>query len=361
MGRHIQQINLYMVNFEEVVMESRNDRVKNICRIILFCLCVLVLVSTATVLLKPKRLEMPYDNTKKERGFYAEPKNSLDIVFVGSSQLFSTIIPDILWEEYGITSYVFGGNEQTFSISYYYIMEALKYQKPKAIVLETAFCNWGEAPREAVVRINFDDMRWGKAKISGIINNVTPNEWQYYFFELSKYHSRWSTLSSTDFQLKEAYCDQNLYKGWSFYGEGDTSKDYSVNDVVLNCTEIKELNVVAMQWLDKIIDLCEKNEVELVLLKTPNNGKIIDPFVEEGARDEVFGMPYYNKLAEIAQEKDILFLNMNLIMAGENHNNQACAQKATLFFGEWIEQQIELEDKRNNSNYAYWDNALGAK
>ena len=342
-------------------MESKNGKVKNICRIILFCLCVLVLVSVATIILKPKRLEMPYDNTKKERGFYAEPKDSLDIVFVGSSQLFSTIIPDVLWEEYGITSYVFGGSEQTFSISYYYIMEALKYQNPKAIVLETVFCNWGEMPREAVVRINFDDMRWGKAKIEGIMNNTEPDDWQYYFVELSKYHSRWSTLDATDFKIKEIYYGQNPYKGWSYYGEGDTSMDFSVDDNVLNCTEIKELDETAMQWLDKIIDLCAKNGVQLILLKTPNNGSIIEPLPEGGANDEAFGMPYYNRLAQIAQERDIPFLNMNLVMAGGNHNDKVAAQKATLYFGEWIKQQVEIQDKRNDSSYAYWNNALGAE
>ena len=342
-------------------MINKNDRIINICRIIFFCLCVLALVSTATAILKPKRLEMPYDNTRKERGFYAEPENSLDIVFVGSSHLFSTVIPDVLWEEYGITSYVFGGNEQPFSISYYYIMEALKYQKPKVIVLESLFCNWGDAPKEAVVRINFDDMRWGKAKIEGIINNVTPSDWQYYFFELSKYHSRWSTLDSSDFKIKEAYCDQNLYKGWSFYSAGDASKDYAVNDEVLYCTETKELNETAMQWLDKIIALCEENNVQLILLKTPNNGKIIDPSAEDGEKDEAFGMPYYNRLAEVAQEKSIPFLNMNLVMSGENHNDKACAQKATLYFGEWIKQQVEIQDKRDSNEYAYWNNAHGAE
>lgn len=340
---------------------KKNEKITYIFRIILFWLFVLVLVSLATMILKPKRLEMPYDNTRKERGFYAEPKNSLDIVFVGSSHLFSTIIPDILWEEHGITSYVFGGSEQPFSISYYYIMEVLKYQKPKVIVLESLFCNWGEAPREAVVRINFDDMRWGKAKIEGIINNVPSNDWQYYFFELSKYHSRWSTLDDTDFMIKEAYCSPNLYKGWSFYGEGDPLNDYAPKDDVINCVETKELDETAMHWLDKIIALCEENNVQLILLKTPNDGKIIAPLVEGGSNDEVDGMPYYNKLAEIAQEKNIPFLNMNLVMTGGNHNNKAYAQKATLYFGEWIKQLIEIEDKRDSNEYAYWNNACGAE
>ena len=182
-------------------MQKQMSRKAIIIRIFGFLLCMSVLISVATMLLKPKRLTPPYDNTRKERGFYREPENSLDLVFVGSSQVFSTIAPEVLAQEYGINSYVFAGNEQTFSISYYYIMEALKYQNPKAIVLETTFCNWGERPRESVVRINFDDLRFGKAKILGILNNAEPKDWEYFFFELSKYHSRWDSLTKEDLSL----------------------------------------------------------------------------------------------------------------------------------------------------------------
>ena len=77
-----------------------------------------------------------YDTTRKVEGFYAEEENSLDFVFVGSSQMFTTVVPAVLWEEYGMTSYDFGANEQPMYLSYYYIKEALKYQNPKAIVLE---------------------------------------------------------------------------------------------------------------------------------------------------------------------------------------------------------------------------------
>lgn len=279
-----------------------------------------------------------------------EPENSLDIVFVGSSQVFSTIVPEVLSEEYGINSYVFAANEQTFSLSYYYIMEALKYQNPKAIVLETTFCNWGDKPRESVVRINFDDLRWGKAKILGIINNVEPKDWEYFFFELSKYHSRWDSLTEEDFGLKDIYFGGNASKGFSEYGKStDPDKQYgeTIDPQILNCREYADLNEEALKWLDKISHLCEKEGTRLILLKTPNNGKIIEPVPEE-ISDEVFdyidGMAYYNTLEGYAEEKDIIFLNMNRIMPGTNHNDVENACKATRYFGEWVEPYLGVTD-----------------
>ncbi len=351
----MQLINLYMEGFRKMP-EKKTVFIKTAG----FLLCVFCLLCLATVVLKPKRMENPYDNTRKGRGFYAEPKNSLDLIFVGSSQLFSTMAPAVLWEEQGITSYVYGGNEQTFSISYYYIMEALKYQKPRAIVLEVTFCNWGEMPRDAVVRLNFDDMRWGKAKILGILNNVEPENWEYFFFELAKYHSRWDMLSTQDFAFKEIYESKNPYKGWSAYGKHPLG-DESVDPEIINCAERKELNETALFWLEKIICLCQKENVELILLKTPDNGLIIEP-PEEGS-EEIFqyidGMPYYNSLADLAKERGIAFLNMNYLMPGEDHNSIAKARKATSCFGKWVQERLHIEDKRGEAAYAYWNDAKG--
>lgn len=318
-----------------------------IIRIAGFLFCVLLLVALATVILKPKRLEPPYDNTRKERGFYLEEKNSLDLVFVGSSQVFASMVPSVLMEEQGINSYVLAGNEQPFSISYYYIMEVLKYQKPKAIVLETTFCNWGEMPRDSVVRINFDDMRWGKAKLLGIMNNVLPKDWEYFFFELSKYHSRWDMLTGQDFDIKSAYYTPNETKGWSAYSKtDDADKSYgeTVDAKILTCTERKELDENAMMWLQKIEELCEKEKVQLILLKTPNNGQIAQPAQDKEAEEAfeyIDGMAYYNSLEDYAKEKGIPFLNMNLIMPGTNHNDVENAKKATSYFGEWVKDYMD--------------------
>ena len=102
-------------------------------RMLTFVGCAVLLLYGLTVLLKDKRVTFDYDTTRKVEGFYAEEKNSLDFVFIGSSQMFTSVVPAVLWEEYGITSYDFGANEQPMYLSYYYIKEALKYQDPRPL------------------------------------------------------------------------------------------------------------------------------------------------------------------------------------------------------------------------------------
>jgi hypothetical protein len=331
-----------MAAFEDMGMKKEISRAAQIGRLAVFLIIAAVLVLAATAVLKPKRLENPYDNTRKERGFYMEERDSLDLIFVGSSELFSTVNPSVLEKEQGYRSYVFAGNEQPFSISYYYIMEALKYQKPQAIVLEVSYCNWGKQPREAVVRLNFDDMRWGKAKILGIMNNVPRQEWEYYFLEISKYHSRWDSLTQEDWKWWESYYSRNPAGGWSAFDGGEESgEDYGEQIP----QERKVLDPAAMAWLEKIVELCEENGVQLILFKTPNGGKIIDQNVEEGSEDAfryIDGVAYYNELGRIAGEKGIPFLDMNRLMTGRHHNDAENAEKATRALGEWLAETVQM-------------------
>ena len=157
-------------------------------RVLTFVGCAVLLLYGLTVLLKDKRVTFDYDTTRKVEGFYAEEKNSLDFVFVGSSQMFTSVVPAVLWEEYGITSYDFGSNEQPMYLSYYYIKEALKYQNPKAIVLEVSYCNTPDFTHEGVLHINLDDLRMGPVKLEAIFDIIPKGERWPYIFELAKYH-----------------------------------------------------------------------------------------------------------------------------------------------------------------------------
>lgn len=102
-----------------------------------------------------------------------------------------------------------------------------------------------------------------------------------------------------------------------------------------------------MGWLDRIIDLCNKKGANLILFKTLNNGKIIQPVLREEAFEYIDEMAYYNVLGEISRQKNVPFLNMNLLMTGTNHNDVESAKKATSCFGKWLvmNKHIELENE----------------
>mgnify|MGYP007067337086 CR=1 FL=1 len=103
-------------------------------RFFLFFVFFILLFLVVSEVLKDKRIVQEYDVSAKVKGFYEEKEDTLDFVFVGSSQLYADIAPAVLFSEYGITSYDFCANEQPLWISYYYIKEALKLPGNKILM-----------------------------------------------------------------------------------------------------------------------------------------------------------------------------------------------------------------------------------
>ena len=308
-------------------------------RIAAFLGCAALLLYGLTVFLKDKRVTFDYDTTRKVEGFYAEEKDSLDFVFVGSSQMFTSVVPAVLWEEYGITSYDFGANEQPMYLSYYYIKEALKYQDPKAIVLEVSYCNAPEYTHEGVHHINLDDLRMGPVKLEAIFDIIPEGERFPYIFELAKYHDTWTTMDKASFQYIGAD-KHNPYKGYtpSLDGFADGGE---FNEEIAKVTEKAELAELSVKYMEKIIALCKEENVDLLFLKTPN--------------DHIQNQPEYNAVADIAENHNIPYLDLNREMKGQLHNHVFHAETITKRIGEWLTSLYEVEDKREKPEFAQWN------
>ncbi len=313
-------------------------KIKIAVRIAAFLGCAILLIYGLTVLLKDKRVTFDYDTTRKVEGFYAEEKNSLDFVFVGSSQMFTTVVPAVLWEEYGITSYDFGANEQPMYLSYYYIKEALKYQDPKAVVLEVSYCNTPEYTHEGVLHINLDDLRMGQVKLEAIFDIIPKGERWPYIFELAKYHETWKNLNQP--AMEYIFADKhNPYKGYTPSVDGFADGGV-FNEEIAKVTEKATLAKLSVEYMEKIIALCEEEGVDLLFLKTPN--------------DHIQNQPAYNTVADIAKEHDVPYLDLNKEMAGQLHNHVFHAETITKRIGQWLTQLYKVEDKRENPEYAVW-------
>ncbi len=75
------------------------------------------------------------------------PKNSIDLLFVGSSHSYLGFNTKIFDNSFNINSYNFATGAQSIEGSYYAIMEILKKQSPKIIVLE-AFSLYLESEKD---------------------------------------------------------------------------------------------------------------------------------------------------------------------------------------------------------------------
>lgn len=66
----------------------------------------------------------------------SQPKNSLDVLFLGDSEAYSGFVPMALWKDTGIASFVCASVDQKPYETEDFLREALKNQSPKVVVLE---------------------------------------------------------------------------------------------------------------------------------------------------------------------------------------------------------------------------------
>ena len=75
-------------------------------------------------------------NESRWNEFYDLPKNSLDMVFLGSSHSYCTFDPENFDSVLGTSSYQLGMPLQHMDSTYFTLLEVLNYQKPKKVVVE---------------------------------------------------------------------------------------------------------------------------------------------------------------------------------------------------------------------------------
>ena len=126
-------------NYVAITLNHTEDRSLRLGRTTLSLCSLLGLVLVVAVLLEVWAVwfkKKSYDGSLMMQNFYGQPENSIDLLCIGSSHAFIDINTGVLWDEYGIPSYVLGGSLQPFWNTYYNLQEAVKTQTPRLVVLQ---------------------------------------------------------------------------------------------------------------------------------------------------------------------------------------------------------------------------------
>lgn len=322
---------------------------KKIIKNLIFCIIFVTIFNITSDILRSKQITKPWDFSRKTCGFYNEPQNTLDVISFGSSHSYASINPTKIWDEIGVPSYILATSNQPIWITYYYMKEALKYQKPKVIILDVHMIvdydeNYGT---EAMNYTAFNEMKFSKNKIDAINDSVPINERIYYYLDIFKYHSRWKELSKDDFNL--SYKKQKDSEKGMVILEGTKSiPEYNYP----NTNKCKDLPSKTKLYLDKIIELTKKNNIQLLLIKAPNHPN--KEYVEK-----------LNTIANIAKENNIPFINYNTFYKkigiedkydfyDPRHLNYKGANKLTEHLTNYLNKKYDLKNKKNNSEYIDW-------
>lgn len=313
-----------------------------------------------TVLAGLQRLLVPkYMDNVLEGGMieeYYDEKKDHDVIFIGDCELYENISPAVLWEEYGINSYIRGSAEQLIWQSYYLMEETLKYEKPDVVVFNILSLKYNEPQKESYNRMTLDGMKWSVPKVKSILASMTEEEsFIEYVFPILRYHSRWSQLIPEDFKYFWKKPDVT-FNGYYMrvdalpaenVPEGRPLADYRFGDN-------------AYKYLDMMAALAQENGVELVLVKAPS----LYPYWYEQWEQQMedyaaeHGLKYYNFLE--ATEEIGLDFNTDTYDGGL-HLNLSGAEKLSRYFGEILARDCGLESRRGEEALERdWEKKLAA-
>ena len=231
--------------------------------IIAFLLIFACLFSVADRILLRKETEGWWNTTAKIDGFYNSPENEYDVMFFGSSNTYCSFNPLVIWEKTGVKSYVFATQQQPVWATYHYMEDALKTQDLKLAVVDVLMFGKNDEYYDDGVNYTFcDNMPMSKNKLELIRVSAPAGERFGLGCRFVKYHSRWNELKQADFEYDR--------RKMSDYSKGfcvlTSHFDGAVAEDLTNVTEEAQLTEKNITYLNKIIELCRENNVELMLV-----------------------------------------------------------------------------------------------
>lgn len=293
--------------------------------------------------------------------YYKKKKDTVNVLYVGSSNIYAGISPLEIYEKTGITGYDMSTPEQKVWTSYYELKEAFKTQSPKVVFLESSefFCSPNDQA-EPSIRKAIDPLKWSDNKVDMIndsIYNFSSFDKLSCYVPILRFHSRWSNLTWGDF-VKFYNNNEFTYEGYMFnknvqsYKNSSNKIEDSENEDI---TDIYKMPEAVRNYLSKIIELCKEKNSELVLISMPTP-KIWSQDKHDDV--EAFSKAYNLKFIDLNAEE-----NPNIDWTKDSpdegiHLNIYGAEKVGSFLSTYITKNWSFENHKNDANYRNWDENL---
>ncbi len=310
---------------------NKNNR-HNLIKMIAFVMVFVVIVGVLGVAFTPKKSDPGSGITNSNaRGFYGEPKNSIDVLILGDSNAYSACSPMYIWNKYGIPTYVAAEGFQNVTGASNLLDEVLTCQKPKLVVFDV-------------------NMLWtGKTTLKKVENNLKNMAYKY--LPLAQYHNRWKTMDVKDMFDAKEYTYRSASRGQ--YLSMDV-KPFTGQSKMAKTDVVEDIPEVSRVLLDKLISKCNENGIKMMFMETPTA--------------KSWNYARHNAMVKYAKQKKIDFVDMNTLEGkyaidwstdtrdGGRHLNCEGAEKVSAYLGKYILEHYSFKDKRDSEKYADWNN-----
>lgn len=291
--------------------------------------------------------------------FYDEEQYSLDVVFMGASEIFAGFFPGYAYDEYGFTSYLYCIDGNVGSLYKAQLKEILSRQDPQLIVVEVYGFLKTEEQQADSVRLRFftEGIPLSVNKVDTILR-FPYNDKLSVLMPFVKYHADWDSADVQLNRLLDGGVDESapsLLKGVAtqsvmYDGPGDNeetdpagnqidaaSKEY-LTDFLDYCKELKLDNVVFANFPRYIADETCSN----LLARVEDVGHIVQQ--------------YGYTFIDLQERKDDIGLNYPTDCYNSHHLNIYGQMKLTDYLGDLIINEFHITPmEQTEENKAHWE------
>ena len=286
---------------------------------------------------------------------YDQPKETIDVLALGTSMTYAGVNTNVLWADWGIAAYDLACAEQQYWHTYYYLLEALKTQSPRLILLDAKAATYpDDVTRRGRVILNTSGIRDLRLRYQAIAASGQEEPWSF-LLGFPQVHENWKkvTLASLAPRAWAGGRDSS----WKGFVERDEREQHTRPNLVW--TNIcKKLNPKEAEYFGKICDRAEERSIDILLVAYPN---------PDYANDHM----YYNALWALAEERGIPYINFNdpeghyrfrysSDFADWQHLNVQGSLKLSRLLGAYLAEHYDLTDRRGDAAYASWEDCLAA-
>lgn len=272
-----------------------------------FCFLILVFIG----MLLCGKLFIPWNGIISGwEGFYQQPDNSVDLLFVGNSHSFASFVPEVFEGELNVLSYNISSNSQNIIQTYYNVKEAIRVQSPSIIVLEALALsnndNWRPEDKWWSKEANFDGMKFSAVKIEAMREQYLPQNYVYAMFPFWRNHPNWSDFQNTASNMNRMLSSEPLEncKGYTPYTTTMTEqtirqyKDmkYDPSKYLIHQNQRKHFEMLAT--------LCKENHIQLVVVMAP----MYDEYIKK-----INYPAWASEIQLMCKEADVQYIDYNLI------------------------------------------------
>lgn len=307
--------------------------IKRIVSCVLFVAILLGLLQVSSLVFQPKSNDKVSGiHYPRANGIFSEPKDSIDTVFIGDSEVYHSFIPLNIWRDYGITSYDVSSPSQKLVYSMEFLKKTFEKQSPKIVFLET----------NAIFRKSYleDEITYKAEQI----------------FPVFRYHDRWKNLQLKDFSATVEYTANENNKGYYFTKKSKPATDKAIKEYMKYSDVSAPILSTNKKYLNGIAKFCKTHGARLVLISTPSTKN--------------WNYQRHNTMEAISKDLGVDYIDTNLLRDDipidwkkdtkdkGDHLNYNGAVKLTDYVGKYLDDTKLFKDKRNDPSYDNWNTCL---